>query len=115
MITLQQMREAIKAAVEERGEDFIYPRDNEDWMINGVCRYRLEDGTPACIVGLAMSKIDPSIVLPEEQDAFDALEGIAETEAQRYANDVQGRQDCGDSWGRALRCVEGNVCHGGYL
>ena len=62
MTTYAEMKAALERAVEERGADFVYP---EEWRETRMCRYRLPDGRPGCIVGLAMSYLMPDVVLQE--------------------------------------------------
>jgi hypothetical protein len=70
-ITLEQVTEALEAAVAEKGADFVYP---VEWRPggdpNGICRYR-RDGKPACIWGNAFARL--GIEAREGQSAGSAL------------------------------------------
>lgn len=112
LITLDEMRTAIKRAVEERGEDYIYP---EEWKKSSPdilygedyqCQYRNEDGSPSCIIGLAVSYINPNIILKEFTCAHLALRDMAEDDAGLYATIAQAGQDQGNTWGEAYKAAE---------
>lgn len=72
--TPQQFIDALHAAVAERGGDFVYPKDDPDWVVTDTddydpdnkdeptCQYQTRDGQPACIIGAALWKIDPALV-----------------------------------------------------
>lgn len=106
LITLDEMRDAIKRAVAERGKSYVYPGASSDSEKGVECRYRFEDGTPGCIVGLAVSYVDPKLTLPERKNAEYALEGVAEFTAITYALKAQDAQDIGRTWGDALSVAE---------
>jgi hypothetical protein len=100
LITLEEMRSAIKAAVAEKGEDFVYPRESQ-------CLYNeTENGPPRCIVGDAVHRLRPSLILKEGAAAAAALAGFATTSAIMYALVAQVGQDNRYSWGTALRSAE---------
>lgn len=109
LITLEEMRGAVRRAVEERGRDFVYPWE---WMEHPplcdtpCCVYRRKDGTPSCIVGLAVSYLRPDVVLEEFVLANAALIGLADDSASKYAEVAQSEQDVGVSWGEALDAAE---------
>lgn len=120
--TDEQFMAAIRKAVGIRGEDYVYPSkeehpeywlntylDNTDSSDNLSCRYRLKDGTPACIVGLALHEIDPALVPASSQvaNASIILRDIGfSPEVRRPARAAQSAQDGGASWGEALRVFE---------
>lgn len=86
MITYAEMKAALERAVEERGADFVYPEEWRETKIRHdteihLCRYRLPDGRPGCIVGLAMSYLMPDVVLREFRGAAEALEIVKEPQA----------------------------------
>lgn len=64
IITDEEFIQAVDAAVEERGRDFVYP---EEWKqrldsVGGAtssltCLYNLPDDSPACLFGLAFHKL----------------------------------------------------------
>lgn len=99
--------QGMRDAVAERGEDFVYPTPDEDpaWYDGGACVYALEDGTPACIVGLAIAKSGIGQV-PERGAASEASivlvrMGVS-TEVRDSADRAQSAQDQGDPWGEVL-------------
>ena len=111
-ITFDQMLEAIKRAVAERGEDFVYP---DDWRVKdhpafpNTCVYFNDDGSRSCIIGMAMGYIDPKFPLTEFKaigENFEAATktGILEIEedAANLATIVQDEQDSNVPWGLAL-------------
>lgn len=101
MITYAEMKAALVRAVSERGYDFVYP---EEWKGEEEgCLYRLPDGSPACIIGLAMSYLKPDAVLKEGRPARFSLRNYCEPRAIDLAMQVQCRQDTRRSWGAALK------------
>lgn len=109
--TIDEFTAAMEAAVEERGPDFVYP-DEEPWMDTyGQCQYSLPDGTPACIIGLALSKLDPDAV-PGHGAVYGAstllkgrVQGDTEGETNLFlsaADNAQDKQDSRETWGQAL-------------
>jgi len=110
MPTQEEFTAAMKAAVEERGRDWHYP-DPEvapEWFARdgvGACRYRLEDGSPACIVGTALSKLQllDRAADFEGKDAAILISALGfDEDTASAASCAQGAQDFGDSWGEAL-------------
>ena len=108
--TDEEFEAALERAVQERGEDYVYPQRNKDKWVDeyhnqaGGCVYSTPDGTPACIIGLALSYLDPSLV-PDYNDtnaARDVLPGIVSSVAATAAQYAQDVQDGGDTWGVAL-------------
>lgn len=59
-LTKAAVAEAIDQLVQERGPDYVYPTAEA-----GGCYYSFEDGTPGCLVGAVIAKLDPA--------AFDQL------------------------------------------
>jgi hypothetical protein len=117
-ITEEEFTAAMRAAVVERGADWVYPRDDPNYVIIDrlypMCKYSTRDGEPACIVGAALAKIDPELVPPFERNgsAVGVLEEIIGARrasrarwilAARYAQTVQ---DSGSTWGNALATYE---------
>lgn len=93
---------AMEAAVAERGKDWVYPRT---WYYEGVCSYSLEDGTPACLIGVALSKLDPGLVpdFGERASAEIVLEDLVPEPVAIAAREAQVHQDNGHIWGSALQ------------
>mgnify|MGYP001617712831 CR=1 FL=1 len=54
-LTTASVAEAIDLLVLERGPDYVYPAEEA-----GGCYYSFEDGTPACLVGAVVAKLDPA-------------------------------------------------------
>lgn len=92
----------LQRAVDERGEDFIYP---EEWKTErGQCQYAV-NGEPACIVGLALSYAGVDVEsLPN--DPVDELVGddfiVDDQRTWDLLAHAQLSQDDGWSWGKSL-------------
>jgi hypothetical protein len=102
--------EALREVVTERGEDYVYPREEEGWTTNiGSCRYFLDDGTPACIFGAALTKMGYGKArIKEEVVIGTLLHELGDfTEAEELAaSEAQARQDEGEPYGFVLRMYE---------
>jgi len=121
-IDLEMARKLVRLAIEERGEDYIYPfgacsnvfvpgfeyfskGDND-----GEHPVVFEEAEPGCIVGLAMFKAGftlEQINIPGGMISMAAdfkKDGIAEfTPLTRYyLSEIQGYQDAGNTWGQSL-------------
>ena len=79
-ITRENFTAAMRAAVAERGEDWVYPERVSELAAPGwrpkrghECVYVLPDGSPACLIGLALYKIDPALVEGLEGEDVTAL------------------------------------------
>lgn len=123
-ITDRQFTEAIRAAVAERGPDFVYDRNKPGWGYVGDrntgkpgCRYvtteAAEEGVQAgCLIGVTLHKVglslntlavyenDPATVILQALDV-----GITD-EARFAAGSAQRVQDPGGTWGAALARYE---------
>ena len=111
--------EALKKAVADKGEEFVYRRLPNTFGATGAapCLYaeeiQDEDGVhliPACLVGHAAYLLGGEETLAE----LHAVEGLgaqaalykldlASLEARELLDTVQGRQDCGQPWGEAIK------------
>lgn len=106
-ITEERFTQAMRDAVAERGRDWAYPQDPEWRRPNGGCRYFLESGEPACLIGTALSKlgVGPDQVR-EGQDAWNLLRKLHGTvRVPKWidsAADAQRAQDRDGTWGEAL-------------
>lgn len=118
MFTYDEFMAAMEAAVEDRGADWVYPRASEaaamngnaedDWhFAYGECKYSLPDGSPACIIGEVLFRLDPTM-LPGP-DVLDSASGVLEWErfedferVAKAADAAQLAQDSGAPWGEAL-------------
>jgi len=108
LITLEEMRGAIKRAVEERGEGFVY--EHKPWpdSPNNIgCHYNHPvTGEPDCLIGLAYSYLRPNHRLPSQGSAPYVLQCEATASACGYAQIAQIKQDDGETWGEALAAAE---------
>lgn len=109
MITEEEFTAAMEAAVAERGEDFVYPDEWRD-EYSEACRYSLPDGTPACIIGLALHKINPALVPTYDNteralDVFEAIGDVPQNVALA-AQRAQSQQDADKTWGVALEAYK---------
>ena len=117
-ITRENFTAAMRAAVAERGEDWVYPAEGgelaeQGWRSEegGACVYVLPDGSPACLIGLALYKIDPALVEGLEGEDVTALRllqrlGVDDGRLYMAAHVAQEAQDLGDTWGNALKIYE---------
>lgn len=113
-ITRENFTAAMRAAVAERGEDFVYPAEGSElakqgWRSGeGTCVYVLPDGTPACLIGLALYKIDPDLLTYVDFPAQSASRvmnraGVRDRVLLLAADTAQNEQDEGASWGESLK------------
>lgn len=116
-ITFDEALQALDACVAERGEDYLYP---EEGKIDKICQYwwgpdraeSLPEG-PACIVGLALSKLGASDEFIRDLALINAQTVLSQLAAgKRWLIDpdvvglmraVQIQQDTGKPWGYAVR------------
>ncbi|WP_277670928.1 hypothetical protein [Saccharomonospora viridis] len=114
---------AIKAAVDKRGKHWVYPINETGWVLynltgefGGGCRYFLESGEPACLIGTALAELgatpeDVTEGLNAGQVLYD-LTGEGRDNFNPYSDSTpswvraavaaQEEQDDGLSWGEAL-------------
>lgn len=111
----------LKRAVEERGEDYVYPAELKGprpgdlrEVSETTCRY-FTDGAPSCIAGQALAYLGftQADLAPHENRGasyvFEAL-GLNMTRAAVYGFEAaQGAQDSGQPWGEALKDATENV------
>lgn len=123
-VTVQELRAAVFACVEERGPDYQYEAPVDDSGLQGSCLYWHDrDDRPGCIVGLALYKLgaddeflrnhegNTSIgmlkLLKEDHEwTFEDYEGV-----NWWLNEIQRRQDDGMRWGSAVSATyeEGRI------
>lgn len=98
--TEEQFTQAMRDAVAERGEDFVYSVRSPTWR----CNYTEADGSIGCLIGLALSKIDPSLVPKHRSQipAIGVLSSLTTEKVAEAANKAQYEQDTGKTWGEAL-------------
>lgn len=112
-ITRENFTAAMRAAVAERGEDWAYPAEGSElaeqgWRSEeGTCVYVLPDGSPACLIGLALYKIDPGLLTHVEFQYDDASRvmsraGVQDSVLLLAAGMAQNTQDDDVPWGDAL-------------
>ena len=112
-ITRENFTAAMRAAVAERGEDFVYPAQGSElaeqgWRSEqGTCVYDLPDGSPACLIGLALYKIDPSLLTHVEFQYHNASRvmsraGVQDRMLLLAADMAQVKQDEDEPWGEVL-------------
>lgn len=120
IINRQTAIDLMKRAVDEKGEDYIYPGSDK-----GNCWYQ-KDGAPSCLVGHALAFAGVPIETlermdhgfsdradPDDASIASLLASKAEklpfavTHAAKQALiSAQMRQDRGDRWGYALEMAE---------
>lgn len=107
--TNAEVNAALRAALDEKGEDYVYDSSNG-------CRYEKEGG-PSCLVGYVIHKLDPDAfqrVVEFENDHLmnkgdNSFSNVASSlrlpfdyDQRRALEMVQSAQDRGASWGRAV-------------
>lgn len=133
--TRQDVLEAARKIVAEKGPDYVYPRNS----INGGGGYGTntgpvyaEDGKPSCLVGHVVHALDPEafahLASVEEAYGTEAAESLTyhgfdsdaedesnyhylpedfwDVEAETLMNSAQTSQDVGNPWGVALAQAE---------
>lgn len=117
--TLEDVLNATRAVVAEKGEDYVYSNSVAEGG-NGSCVYANEDGTPSCLVGHVIHRLDPEVFKRLAKDeaesgsqvALDLIpagyipEGFWEESAEHAMQEVQIHQDIGRTWGEALKTAE---------
>lgn len=108
--TNEQINAALNKALDEKGEDYVYPQ------ADGNCVYSLE-GEPSCIVGHVLHTLDPEMFKrvaeferDYDQNGGDTSFGVVvtglglpfETEQRRALQNVQSSQDSGHTWEHAV-------------
>lgn len=113
---------AMRAAVADRGEDYVYPRE---WRmgyvpgsdeLHGTCRYARPDRSGgACLIGEVLhrlgvpveelAELDGGAGVPAHGAIAAHLAGVSRT-VRLAASDAQSFQDTELSWGAALDAFE---------
>lgn len=114
-LTPEQAVRLLERAVAERGKDYVYraeerkeaeARDGDPAAI--ACSYAEPDGSPSCMVGLALSYVGANPVIMEDIGgwAMGVLPdlGVALGTA-RVFQEAQSAQDMGKTWGVALEAA----------
>lgn len=106
-ITGKELIEAVRGLADEN-PDFMYQ------PFNSRCYYtKGRNDTPGCIIGQALLKLDPGLeieltntdregIIPGVSDLIDALQIEAHKPDRIWLEVVQGRQDLGSNWGKAV-------------
>lgn len=105
------------AAVEQRGENFEYPMPpksrDDDWHRDGACVYSRPDGTPACIVGLAIQISDigevPAYAAPVQEASVYLRDMGISPKVRDAADHAQVIQDTGQSWDYVLEAFHARL------
>jgi hypothetical protein len=129
-VTRENFAEAMRKAVELRGEDYTYPEaipyDGSDPSKNrsddfhaerGECLYTDARGNPACIIGQALYLIDPALV-PGNGVVAGASEVLGNLGNDDFGLAVacdraQEIQDNDGTWGKALSEFEKSLANYG--
>lgn len=112
-IDLSQVEAFAKAALEEKGEDYVYEKVWSEAHKNDICTYvqQNENGeqVPSCLVGNILHRA--GVPLHQMQDADLTADDLiyrlkdivtVTTEARRALRGMQGLQDVGNTWGHAV-------------
>jgi hypothetical protein len=111
-----QFTAAMKAAVAERGADYVYPTEWRDTTVPGdnpagMCLYVKPDKSgPACLIGEALHRMGvpvEELALLENKGASMALSVVFGHDPALFgyrvaAESAQLEQDAGRTWGSAL-------------
>lgn len=109
--TPERTLQLLQKAVEERGEDFVYPDEwkggTEDNVYPSTCRYVLRgDSKPACIAGYVFHAYGmplQELSQHEGKSAWKLAEEVdVDSASSAMINAAQVAQDDGKSWGSAL-------------
>lgn len=113
-VTMADAIEMLEQAVQERGEDYVYP---DEWKYQGLlCQYVIGDGTPGCIVGTALinngviseTQADDLRNSPNNHSGIVSMLGWLgikdrfDFRAINVLGEAQSAQDNGKTWGEAL-------------
>jgi hypothetical protein len=117
-LTYDEVVELLERAVAERGEDYVYPKEDmcPEFALNSVCQYFV-GSRPSCIIGQVLAYKG---ITAEQVTEFEGRGGPAvvqrffdiDDSTQVLIYEVQSRQDDGLPWGEALanaRAFVGNV------
>lgn len=111
--SLEQVLQAAREVVEEKGEDYVYEYPD--------CKYAV-NGTPACIVGHVVNRLDPAVfefLATKEETESTGSEIVTSLtsrgwldrnfwshDAQVAMSVAQSCQDVGETWSAALAAAE---------
>ncbi len=105
-LTYDQALDGLRAAVADRGEDFVYSAAY-DTEHEGGCQNFTNGGQPACIAGYVYSLHGirgegpwPSASVDFLRDRWGVL--YVDDRTERLLAVAQQEQDCGRTWGTAL-------------
>jgi hypothetical protein len=127
-ITYEKALSAMRAAVADRGADYVYPEKEKTTA--GTCQYLTEDGKASCIVGDVLIRVGvPAESLPrwipgERSSSIEAVPNASslvgklekaavvvldESRTYTLLDTAQDEQDNGQTWGTALKRAEESV------
>lgn len=109
-ITRESFSEAMKKAVAERGEDYVYGRSEEGlWG----CWYTLDGVTGDCLIGKALEilGVDMELLRDNQQAVGPVLSSLGVTDGKLMgaARLAQMEQDLGETWGESYRVFENTL------
>lgn len=109
--TNQEINEALKKALAEKGEDYVYPLSEKH---DRGCMYATDEGAPSCIVGHVLHTLDPELFagVAKWERMKSTLDTAMGDVVRRFHPDLhpdqvkalsyaQVAQDRGQSWGYA--------------
>lgn len=116
--TLEQVLEATRAVVEEKGDSYVYPTTKA----NPYCVYADVKGNPSCLVGHVVNRLDPEAFEQLRRSEVAARSLSIGADAIRFRGWIpqnfwgddadaamiaaQCEQDSGEPWGHALYAAE---------
>lgn len=112
-ITVESLTAALREAVAERGEDWVYPSEWRETPLGGCLYFR--DGEPACLFGLALSKHGYTSYDVREYVGIGVFLRAYAPEFIEAAGKSQILQDEGATWGEALTKYETELLRHGLL
>lgn len=109
--TYEDVMEAARKVVAEKGGEYLYRESRVR------CKYAEPDGSPSCLVGHVIEKLDPQVF--ERLAGREEMHGNSEAagalvqlgwlepdfwtdEAEAAMDRIQYAQDCGEPWGAAV-------------
>jgi hypothetical protein len=114
-INLPQARKFLKAALNEKGRDFVYTTNNEEpCFYTPHSEYPSEDprSFTGCVVGTALklAGIDEQVLNRTNYVTNVTFDGVIISQpAREYFNIAQRIQDNGKTWGEAYDAAEESV------
>lgn len=113
-VDLDKVIEGMRLAVQEKGEGYVYEKPYDPECDCETCLYFLDD-VPSCLVGhgLAHAGVSAELLSSKwlsKENAFHVLrtltEGKGDSNLIDRVQEVQRRQDSGDTWGEAIKHLD---------